>query len=162
MRDDRKRGEWLCFHANGRLSSRFNYVAGKREGASVFYRESGSLESRNEWRGGMFDGWQRSFDGNGNLEIAQQFRAGKHHGWLRYFDGRGNLIFETHYRNGRRDACVRQREAVALPWSTKCAGIAEEPGQGGGAPDNERPRPEAQDRAAPDGKNDGQESPARP
>jgi antitoxin component YwqK of YwqJK toxin-antitoxin module len=77
----------------GPLKSQVNFVAGKKDGFSQYYRENGQLESKKYFTGGLQGGVQLIYRKNGALESKKHFK-----------DGKANGLQETYHKNGQLSA----------------------------------------------------------
>jgi antitoxin component YwqK of YwqJK toxin-antitoxin module len=92
----------------GPLKSQVNFVAGKKDGFTQYYRENGQLVSRQDFTGGLQDGVQFIYRKNGALESKKHFQ-----------DGKANGLQETYYKNGQLSARWNLKEEVKYGPSKK-------------------------------------------
>ncbi len=65
------------FHGNGQLSSRGNFIYGKRDGLWEYFYENSQLLGRGNYIDGERDGLREIFDEDGNLFRTRTYRNGE-------------------------------------------------------------------------------------
>jgi antitoxin component YwqK of YwqJK toxin-antitoxin module len=85
----------------GPLKSQVNFVAGKKDGFSQYYRENGQLQTRKYFTAGLQGGVEIIYRENGALESQKHFE-----------DGKANGLQETYHTNGQLSARWNFKEEV--------------------------------------------------
>ncbi|BCO19431.1 hypothetical protein KUC3_22880 [Alteromonas sp. KC3] len=82
-------GEVISYHSNGNVSSREDFVEGRRQGVARKWFADGTLAYEAHYQNGIREGYTRSWWFNGNQRSETFYESGKTQGqaWLWYRNG---------------------------------------------------------------------------
>jgi len=95
------------FHGNGQLSSRGNFIYGKRDGLWEYFYENSQLLGRGNYIDGGREGLHETFHENGQLEIRGNYIDGEPDGLYELFYENGQLKRRGNYIDGKRTRTYR-------------------------------------------------------
>jgi antitoxin component YwqK of YwqJK toxin-antitoxin module len=92
-------GEFIEYHANGRMMEQANYRAGTVEGESRSYHSNGQLQSTTPYVDGLMHGEHVVMDENGKVRERITYKHGLKHGpWVKY-DSNGRVLVTYRMRS---------------------------------------------------------------
>jgi len=104
---DIKHGEYISYHANGKVNFLYNYDKGNKHGKWYQYRDDGSLTTEKEFENGTQVGYRIEYhrgseNSNGPVNFKVPYENGKMHGEKLQFNAEGILVSKTTYQNGEK------------------------------------------------------------
>ena len=120
-----KAGNWITYHASGKIKTVTGYIEGKKQGIFLQMNQSGQLVKKAGFHQGQFHGELQKFS-NKKLKESKMYQNGKlngattmyyddgtklmeaeykndlQHGFARYYNQEGTLTMEFEYNNGEK------------------------------------------------------------
>lgn len=95
--NDKRHGEWIWYFENGQESQRINYLYGDRHGKGIEYFKNGKLQAEYSYLYGDLDGKYTEYFDNGKVMYEEYFEEGLRQGNCKYYVPTGDLAIIRRY-----------------------------------------------------------------